>query len=106
PPTGTNIRRPAPRASIPRDTLFALSGRSGRPGNLPPGGRSAHAAVTTSVSERGKVLPGAAAGDLTDSLGSRMPDLRASSDVSSGCATRVWSGAAITGELPSMAVRQ
>src|SRR5689334_20576826 len=75
PPRGTNSRRPAPRASIARDTLFALSGRIADP---PLAVRSGHAA--------------------SDALGSRT-DLLASSDVSSGCATRVWSGGTVTGNI-------
>src|SRR4051812_18680023 len=49
-----------------------------------------------SASGRANVLLGDAGSDSTDALESRMPDLWASS-VSSGCATKVWSGAAITG---------
>src|SRR5439155_26321153 len=76
PPSGTNKRRPAPRASIARDTLFALSGRTA---DLPPAVRSGQAAaVTRPASGRGMLLGGAVS---TDALGSCIPDLPASSDV-------------------------
>src|SRR5256885_17246152 len=57
PPRGTNNRRPAPRASIARDTLFALSGRTA---DTLPAVRSGHAAVTRSASGRGSMLLGGA----------------------------------------------
>ena len=64
----------------------------------PPDGGSVHAVVTRSASGRANLLLGDAGADSTDALGSRIPVLRAPS-LSSGCATRVWSGAAITDDV-------
>src|SRR2546423_8590599 len=93
--TGTNNSRVTPRASIALEKVFALSGRVGNPS---AGGWSVHAAVTTSASGRVKVRLGGAPGDSTDALGARIPGLRVSSDVSSRCATSVWSCVAIAGQ--------
>jgi hypothetical protein len=76
PPRGTNHRRAAPRASIALETAFAwaLRGCSGS-----AGGRSSHAAATTSVSGRGSGLVVSPEDDPADASRLRMPDLQASS---------------------------